>query len=573
MIIPQIKVNYKVLFICGLAGILLMVIGIYAGFYLAPSIVNNKILETKVLREGTEQWSNFMKVPFPFQFKVYLFTVQNVEAVQAGAKPLVQEQGPYVYQLTRWKDQVAWNHSTDEISYHEYEEYKFDAESSGGLSEQDVVTVLNPAFLVTPPSNTYLLLQKDCNLNSLQSFLYTAEMDPATRDFLPLIDESLDAIFGSYNSPFFTNITVREFLFEGLRICRNGCSDDGFVAKMACNKIKERMADTKQMRADGDDILYASFHYVSAAKVLQKYVQFKLSLGVLGSLKDGPFIRWSIAEDSRDTLYILFVYTQRNNSHQGYITVAAGQKNATIGEITQLDHQTTLNVWSKDQFECNRVSGLTTVFPTGVGFDTTFQSFSEDICRTVSFEYSRRDMVGLIKGNRYEALKSTFNTSKNACFCTDHTRNFDGDVGCLYDGVLDLTTCQGAPVLVSFPHLLYADSRYLDKVAGLNPDPSKHAMFVTLEPTSGTPLKVAKRVQFNLLLRSVRNITSLEAVGKSIVPMFWIEESTTLPEKYQDVIKNKIYRTLLILDIVRYAVLALAITVIVCCIVLFIYAT
>lgn len=45
MIIPQIKVNYKVLFICGLAGVLLMVIGIYVGFYLVPGIVNNKILE------------------------------------------------------------------------------------------------------------------------------------------------------------------------------------------------------------------------------------------------------------------------------------------------------------------------------------------------------------------------------------------------------------------------------------------------------------------------------------------------------------------------------------------------
>lgn len=58
-----------------------------------------------------------------------------------------------LFRLTRWKDQVAWNHSTDEISYHEYEEYKFDAGSSEGLSEQDVVTVLNPALLVNPSLN------------------------------------------------------------------------------------------------------------------------------------------------------------------------------------------------------------------------------------------------------------------------------------------------------------------------------------------------------------------------------------------------------------------------------------
>lgn len=54
-------------------------------------------------------------------------------------------------------------------------------------------------------------------------------------------------------------------------------------------------------------------------------------------------------------------------------------------------------------------------------------------------------MLGPIKGNRYEALKSTFNTSEMACFCTDRTRDFDGNKGCLYDGVLDLTTCQGKP--------------------------------------------------------------------------------------------------------------------------------
>lgn len=56
------------------------------------------VSQAKVLQEGSEQWKTFMKVPFPFQFKVHLFIVQNAEDIQAGAKPLVKEQGPYVYQ-------------------------------------------------------------------------------------------------------------------------------------------------------------------------------------------------------------------------------------------------------------------------------------------------------------------------------------------------------------------------------------------------------------------------------------------------------------------------------------------
>ncbi|KAJ8959319.1 hypothetical protein NQ318_022005 [Aromia moschata] len=40
----------------------------------------------------------------------------------------------------------------------------------------------------------------------------------------------------------------------------------------------------------------------------------------------------------------------------------------------------------------------------------------------------------------------------------------------------------GAPVLMSFPHLLYADQEYLASVKGLKPNKELHENFVTLEP-------------------------------------------------------------------------------------------
>lgn len=42
----------------------------------------------------------------------------------------------------------------------------------------------------------------------------------------------------------------------------------------------------------------------------------------------------------------------------------------------------------------------------------------------------------------------------------------------------------GAPIVVSFPHFLYADWRYVNNVKGLSPNETNHQIFVNLEPVS-----------------------------------------------------------------------------------------
>ncbi|KAL1517696.1 hypothetical protein ABEB36_001431 [Hypothenemus hampei] len=501
MKVPRIKVNLHVVFFCGLFGILLLLAGFLIGFNLLPYYVNNKILDTKVLKENTEQWNVFVKVPFSFEFKVFLFVVKNPEEVLQGAKPVVKERGPYVYRLSRWKDQISWNYTTDEISYYEYEKYEFDQVASGNLTEDDNVLVLNAPYL---------------------SFLYTAESNEETSSFLPMIEEALPFIFADNNSPFLTNVTVKQFLFDGVKLCPNGCTEDGFVASMVCSKIKEKLKTTKQMRMQGNDILYATFYY-------------------------------------------------RNMSHQEYFTVNSGRRDKqAIGEVTQLDGAKYLKSWTSQN--CNRVQGLTSVFPTKCSPETKFQSFSADICRTVKFEFSRSENMGKIKTYRYKALNSSFNsTNENSCYCTQKTLNFHGQSGCLYDGILDLSTCQGAPVMVSFPHLLHTDLRYGQSVTGLQPNETIHEMFVNLEPITGTPLKLAKRVQFNLFLRPVNNITVLQNAPEALVPLFWIEETVTLPLKYQDFLERELHRSLLIVNAIRYSIIGVALAIICCCIFIFLW--
>ena len=64
----------------------------------------------------------------------------------------------------------------------------------------------------------------------------------------------------------------------------------------------------------------------------------------------------------------------------------------------------------------------------------------------------------------------------NSCFC-------DGD--CSPSGVLNLTACRfGAPGFVSFPHFHLADPFYTEQVSGMEPDPDRHTLYITLEPVS-----------------------------------------------------------------------------------------
>lgn len=50
-----------------------------------------------MLQNGSEMYPMWQKLPVPIQFNAYLFNVTNPEEVHGGAKPIVQEIGPFCY--------------------------------------------------------------------------------------------------------------------------------------------------------------------------------------------------------------------------------------------------------------------------------------------------------------------------------------------------------------------------------------------------------------------------------------------------------------------------------------------
>nr|CAI5832880.1 unnamed protein product [Callosobruchus analis] len=445
----NLKLPNKVLIVLGVFGIFFSGLAYYFGFLALPGIVDDKIWEMKILKEGTEQWGMFMKMPFPFTFKVHIFNIKNPDEIMEGAKPVVEEVGPFVYREFKWKSEVKRDPS-GEISYDEYSIFRFDKEASGKYSEDDVVTVLNSPYLSM--------------LSKVQ------DLQP---QMVSMVEPALPFIFKGNDGPFM-KVKVRDYMFEGVKICEHEAKED-MIANMACKEVANK----------------------------------------------------------------------KNNTHLGRFTIKSGlQKKEDAGILTKYDEKLYIGMWKGENSSCNKIRGVTTIFPTKINQNMTFDAFAEDICRSMTLEYQQPEIVKGVTGFRFVVRNDTFDYSKkeNECFCTNMTKNASPATGCMKNGLCDLSTCTGGPVMLSFPHLLYADPEYLNGVDGLKPNQTEHETFVVLEPISGFPLKLAQRVQFNMFLRPIEGVAKLE-------------NSTILDDKFIDMLNTKLFKTLKAATIIKWFVM------------------
>jgi lysosome membrane protein 2 len=101
---------------------------------------------------------------------------------------------------------------------------------------------------------------------------------------------------------------------------------------------------------------------------------------------------------------------------------------------------------------------------------------------------------------------------------------------------------QGAPIFISFPHLLYADDRIKNSVVGIEPDESVHRTLFEVEPHTGLVLRAEKRLQINVFVATEPFIDDMKNIKDVIFPAIWINESTVIDQKSADDLKNKVLR-------------------------------
>ncbi|XP_044745604.1 sensory neuron membrane protein 2-like [Coccinella septempunctata] len=335
-------------------------------------------------------------------------------------------------------------------------------------------------------------------------FINVEEISP---NALEAVSGVTEGIFGDKDS-LFVKVKVKDYLFNGFPVCEDP-SKKGFLIDTVCKQMKARAG--KGLRIDGNRLLAAQLHH-------------------------------------------------KNMTHLGKFTINSGSKEKEkVATLTKHDDKLYLDTWrGGNKSDCNQIRGVVS-FPAFIKKEMKFDTFSEDICRVMTLSFNKTERVKGIQGYKFTLMNNSMDSSKrnegNFCYCINRTRTLNGEFGCLKDGVLDLTNCIGTQILLSFPHFLYADKEYQNSVEGLSPNADSHETFVTLEPTSGVPLKVAKRVQFNMFLRAIEDVPMIENLTNALLPLFWVEESLILPDKYTDKIKKELLNKLLILEIFKYTLI------------------
>lgn len=215
-------------------GVVLIALGLVLGYVVFPPIVHQQIIESVELHKGTEQYERWRITPQALDFSVYIFNVTNVDEIQRGGQPRVEEIGPYVYSQYRRKYNIRFSRDNERVSYYQHMNFVFNAEKSYPLTEDDKLVVMN------------------MHMNSI---IQTIEQD--TPYILALISGELQNIFGSQATSMFMNTTPRKFLFEGVEFCR----DPVGIAQIVCMSIEERKSPTIIKTPDGRALKFSMFNH------------------------------------------------------------------------------------------------------------------------------------------------------------------------------------------------------------------------------------------------------------------------------------------------------------------------
>uniref|UniRef100_A0A2P2I2A7 Lysosome membrane protein 2-like n=1 Tax=Hirondellea gigas TaxID=1518452 RepID=A0A2P2I2A7_9CRUS len=154
-----------------------------------PSIMSSQLEKKLIIREDSPTLANFISPPIPIYMQFFFFNITNPKEILEGGKPKLVEIGPYTYLEEREKFDLNWTETT--VEYNDNTTFFFDSEMSGTLTENDMITTLNP-LLIT--------LASKLDNPALPPFLHGIfEMIKVRFDLSPFITKKVgDLLFNGY---------------------------------------------------------------------------------------------------------------------------------------------------------------------------------------------------------------------------------------------------------------------------------------------------------------------------------------------------------------------------------------
>lgn len=237
--------------------------------------------------------------------------------------------------------------------------------------------------------------------------------------------------------------------------------------------------------------------------------------------------------------------------------------------------------------QCNWIRGTDAYqFPPFLGdrSDEDLWIFTTDLCRSMPLRFASEGDVDGIEIVRYIVPLDSGNINKknNICFCKD----FDPDVieeneNCLvdkgadsdeydisnctiqhcHDGLQNLEYCQKSPVIMCSPHFFMAEEQLDNFDSSIQrPAAEKDQTYLDIEPVTGMVVRAHKRIQINMPIVPtgrdeivfLKDIKPLPAF-----PVLWLDEGADIDQENIDKIKSMVTTPLLLLDILKYGMIAL----------------
>lgn len=215
-------------------GTSIFLFGFIFGFYGFHKFLKSQIAKNAALVEGTDMRANWAKTPIAVEFRIYLFNVTNPEEVHKGAKPILQEVGPFCYD--EWKEKVGFSDDPDEdeVSFHMKNTWIFNKDCYGnaeeaGLTGEEMITVPNAALL-----SLALMVEKD------------------TPALLTMANRGIPHLYNHQKTVFVT-AKAKEILFEGIYL---NCTSKDFAAVALCTGIR---MNAKGLHKINDNLFKFSF--------------------------------------------------------------------------------------------------------------------------------------------------------------------------------------------------------------------------------------------------------------------------------------------------------------------------
>ncbi|XP_049860593.1 sensory neuron membrane protein 2-like [Schistocerca gregaria] len=207
------------------AGAALLAVALVLRWAAFPAILTAKIKQAVQLHDGSPAMERFVQLPQPLLYKVYLFNVTNPDEVEQGAKPVLQQVGPYVYEEWRRRRDVT-RMANGSLDYRLETTYHFSPERSPGLSEDDEFTYLNVVMVG-------IVVQVSEDYSSLLSMV-----EPVLSELVP------------GGAQLFQRASARQLLWSGVPTvdCRGNLSA---VATLACGALPSLLPATVQQTEPG----------------------------------------------------------------------------------------------------------------------------------------------------------------------------------------------------------------------------------------------------------------------------------------------------------------------------------